>query len=123
MFGHPNQGIDAQVARQSVEGRALYYFTACAGQKSLGSSLEMVKYDVAHYGFEDGVAQKFQSFVVVGASLLVSVDVGFVCEGNTIDFELMRIEAENGVELLTKNFILLKRQSQAVNKVRKHAIS
>ena len=73
-----------------------------------------MEYDVAHYGLEDGVAKKFQSFVVERASLAVTIYVGFVGKGDTINLEVAGIESEHTMECLAQFAVFLEVEFYAV---------
>ena len=85
--------VDAHFLRQSVECFALHEFGACIGEEALAFARKVAVDDVAHGSVENGVAQKFQSFVVHRLALGVALEHAFVHECQLIVADVVRIEA------------------------------
>ena len=94
----PDERVETRLFCQAVEGVALHEFAACGGEKAFALALVAVEDDVAGDGFEDGVAQKFEAFVVERTSLFAA-DVlrRFVGEGYAVELDVVGVEAEDFV--------------------------
>ena len=73
--------------------------------------------DVAYYGVEDGITQKLQAFVVLWATFLVTTSYTLVQEGLLVEFDVVRIEAQNTVEGRKKLLLLAERELDTVNDI------
>ena len=89
--------LDEAVGREFVERRALHDFAARAGEETLTFARVAVVDDVAHNGFEDGIAKIFQTLVVDRFTSAVAVALRFVGQCGAVKFKIVWIKSEYSV--------------------------
>ena len=89
--------VETEVGREFVERRALHDFAARAGEEALSFARVAVVDDVAHNGFEDGIAEIFQTLVVDRFTSAVAVALRFVGQRGAVKFKIVWIKSEYSV--------------------------
>ena len=92
--GRLYQFVQSDVYGQLVQCFALYDFGAGIGQETFAFPFEMTVDDVAYDGVEDGVAEKFQPFVVQGTAFFGTQGGGFVQQCLLVNLYVARVEAQ-----------------------------
>lgn len=92
-----DEAVEAEVGREFVERRALHDFAARAGEEALTFARVAVVDDVAHNGFEDGIAKIFQTLVVDRFTSAVAVALRFVGQRGAVKFKIVWIKSEYSV--------------------------
>ena len=105
-----HQLVQSDFHGEFVQCFALHDFGAGVGEESFATAFEMLVDDVAHDGVEDGVAQKFQTFVVDEAPFLRAHGDGFVQQGLLIDFDVTREESEDSVKTKIRLSVLVEQE-------------
>ena len=99
---------------EAVETAALHYLAAHRGEEALLLAREVMVEDVAHHGFDDGIAQVFEALVVlllvVGA---VMVDRA-MHQRLAIDRHLAGVEAQDAMQLVAKLLVATEKIIQGI---------
>ena len=98
MAGIFDELVNAHLLCQFTQRCTTYQLRTGVGQEALTFALKMAEHDIAHDGVEDGVAQEFQTFVVLRTTLFVLASHTFVQQSLLIEFNMVRIEAQNVVK-------------------------
>ena len=87
--------VDAHLLCQTVECFALHEFGACVGEETLALAREVAVDDIAHGSVENGIAKKFESFVVHRFALGVALEHALVHERQLVEADVVRVESDD----------------------------
>ena len=115
-----NQLVDPHLLGQPVERIALYDLRPCIGEETFAFPREMFVDNVADDGIEDGIAQKFKSFVVYGLSLCITTRYALVQECSLVISDIVWDNADNLVQGQIKLLFLAEREPYSVDNIIQH---
>ena len=112
-----NQFIDTHILGQFVECFSLDKFGTGVGQESFSFARKMMVDDVAYYCVENGITEKFKSFIVYRFTLVVAVHDALVHQRHFIIFNIVGIKTYNFIKRKIKLFILAEREFYSIYKI------
>ena len=89
-----DEGIQAQLVRQAVQGVALHNLAARVGQEALAPVGEVTVEDVTDNRLQHRITQVLQTLVVISIEMLAVATRGLMLQGQLIVSDAMGIEAQ-----------------------------
>ena len=108
---------ESHLLSQFSQGFTAHQLRTGIGEEALALVFEMLEYNMSHHGIEQGIAQELKSFVVQGASLVVSLSATLMGQRNLIILDIVGIEANDGVKRRKKLLLLAERELYTVDDI------